>query len=259
LYPISIIDPDQAKIYRSKLEDYERELGHPVTGPLRTKPHLLFKWVDDLMRNEIVLNCVEDLIGPDILCWNSWFWIKEANTSSYVSWHQDSQYWGLDTNKLVTAWLALSPANTDSGCMEVMPGTHLGQPLSHVDLYHDDNMLTRGQEIVDIDPAKAVSMPLETGQMSFHNVGIAHASGPNRSSDRRIGLSLHYMPTRTRQLKAEWDSASLVRGEDRFGYFEHTPEPRYDFDPITVAYHTKATEAMRELLFQGAEKIRPTI
>jgi len=140
-----------------------------------------------------------------------------------------------------------------------MPGTHLGEPLGHVDLYHDDNMLTRGQEIIEIDANKAVSMPLETGQMSFHNVGIAHASRPNKSSDRRIGLSLHYMPTQTRQLNADWDSASLVRGEDQFGYFEHTPKPRYDFDPVTVAYHKKATEAMRDLLFQGAEKIRPTI
>ena len=104
LYPVSIITEADAKRYRASLEAYEQKLGHPVQGPQRTKPHLLFKWVDDLMRNEIILDCVEDLIGPDIFCWNSWFWIKEANTASYVSWHQDSQYWGLDTSTRVTAW-----------------------------------------------------------------------------------------------------------------------------------------------------------
>lgn len=257
--PVKIISVEQANHYRAKLEAYETELGHPVQGPLRTKPHLLFKWVDDLMRNEKILDCIEDLIGADILCWNSWFWIKETNTSSYVSWHQDSEYWGLDTDKLVTAWLALSPASEASGCMKVIPGSQLGEPMAHEDLYHEDNLLTRGQEIVDIDESRAVAMPLKTGEMSFHNISIAHASGPNVSSDRRIGLSFHYMPAGTRQLKADWDCASLVRGEDRFGYFEHSPAPGCDFDPVTLAHHQKATDAMRDLLFRGAEKVRPTI
>jgi len=259
LSPVPVINESQANRYRARLEAYEAQLGHPVQGPLRTKPHLLFKWVDELMRDKTILDCIEDLIGPNILCWNSWFWIKEANSPSYVSWHQDSQYWGLDTSKLVTAWLALSPASESSGCMRVMPGSHLEEPMVHQDLYNDDNLLTRGQEIVDIDESKAVSMPLHTGEMSFHNIRIAHASGPNVTDDRRIGLSLHYMPPQTSQLNSDWDCASLVRGVDRYRNFEHAPVPSCDFDPVTVAYHEKATNAMRELLFKGAEKVWPTI
>ena len=259
LSPVPVISASKAKTCRARLEAYETELGHPVQGPLRTKPHLLFKWVDELMRNTTILDCIEDLIGPDILCWNSWFWIKEANSPSYVSWHQDSQYWGLDTSKLVTAWLALSTASEASGCMRVMPGSHLEEPMIHKDLYNDDNLLTRGQEIVDIDDSQAVPMPLQTGEMSFHNIRIAHASGPNVTDDRRIGLSLHYMPPQTRQLNSDWDCASLVRGVDRYRHFDHAPMPIRDFDPVTVAYHEKATTAMRELLFKGAEKVRPTI
>ena len=259
LSPAPVISESQAKIYRTRLEAYEAELGHPVQGPLRTKPHLLFKWVDELMCDTTILDCIEDLIGPDILCWNSWFWIKEANSPSYVSWHQDSQYWGLDTSKLVTAWLALSPASEASGCMRVMSGSHLEEPMIHTDLYNNDNLLTRGQEIVDIDDSQAVSMPLKTGEMSFHNIGIAHASGPNVTDDRRIGLSFHYMPTQTSQLNSDWDCASLVRGVDRYRHFDQAPAPTCDFDPVTVAYHEKATTAMRELLFKGAEKVRPTI
>ncbi len=259
LSPVSILTETEAGIFRSKLESYEQILGHPVQGPLRTKPHLLFKWVDELMRHNVILDCIDDIIGPNILCWNTWFWIKEANSDSFVSWHQDSQYWGLDTDNLVTAWLALSPASEDSGCMQVMPGSHLNQALKHQDLYHDDNMLTRGQEIVNMDSSKAVSMPLNTGEMSFHNIGIAHASGPNATADRRIGLSLHYMPTHTKQINTDWDCATLVRGNDQYGFFEQAPVPRHDFDPVTVAFHEKATNAMRSLLFKDAEKIRPTI
>jgi hypothetical protein len=67
------------------------------------------------------------------------------------------------------------------------------------------------------------------------------------------------MPTQTIQLNTDWDCASLVRGEDRYGHFDQAPVPGCDFDPVTVAYHEKATAEMRKLLFQGAEKVRPTI
>ncbi len=132
--------------------------------------------------------------------------------------------------------------------------------MPHKDEFEADNMLTRGQEIsVEVDEAKAVSMPLQPGEASLHNGRLAHASSPNRSVDRRIGLSLHYMPTRTRQIVGDWDSAALVRGEDRFGHFTHTPRPTKDFDPEVVPFHEKATDAVREVLFKDAEKLRPTI
>ena len=68
--------------------------------------------------------------------------------------------------------------------------------MRHKDEHKPDNLLTRGQEIaVQVDEAKTVAMPLSPGEISLHNVRLAHASGPNRSTDRRIGLSLHYMPT----------------------------------------------------------------
>ena len=102
-------------------------------------------------------------------------------------------------------------------------------------------------------------MPLQPGEMSMHNVRLAHASGPNRSTDRRIGLSLHYMPTRTKQVVGEWDSAALVRGEDRHGHFTLAPRPSKDFDPAAVAFHEKATQAIRDVLFKDAAKVRPTL
>ncbi len=110
--------------------------------------------------------------------------------------------------------------------MRVLPGSHCEDPLPHQDLYYDDNLLTRSQEIVGVDESRAVLMPLATGEMSLHNVSITHASGPNRSADRCIGLSMHYMPAGTRQLNAEGDCASLVRGKGRYGCFELSRKPR---------------------------------
>ena len=259
-FPVRILDDGEVAANRQKLEAFEASQGHPIEGAQRSKSHLLFTWIDDLMRHDRILDAVEDLIGPDILCWNTFFWIKEPRSETFVSWHQDLRYWGLDSGDLVTAWLALSPATPETGCMRVLPGSHVGDLLPHSDEYQRNNMLTRGQEIsVVVEEDKAVAMPLQPGEISLHNVRLAHASSPNRSQDRRIGLSLHYMPTSTRQIVGEWDSAALVRGSDRYGHFKHTPRPETDYDPIAVEFHGQATNAVREILFKDAEKVRPTL
>lgn len=259
-FPVTILDDEQVGASRALLEQFEKAQGKPISGAERNKSHLLFKWVDDLMRHEKILDAVEDLVGPDLLCWNTLFWVKEKGSETFVSWHQDIRYWGLDTADLVTVWMAFSPATLESGCMRVLPGSHQGDLMPHKDEYKPDNLLTRGQEIaVEVDESKTVAMPLQPGEVSLHNVRLAHASGPNRSNDRRIGLSFHYMPTKTKQIVGEWDSAALVRGVDRFGHFEDTPRPSRDLDPATVAFHERATTAVREVLFKDADKVRSTL
>ena len=259
-FPVDVLDAGEVADNRARLEAFEAAQGRPVHGPQRSKSHLLFKWVDELMRHPRILDPVEDLIGPDLLCWNTIFWIKEANSPSFVSWHQDVRYWGLDTSELVTAWVALSPATEESGCMRVLPGSHLEPVLPHRDEFHDHNLLTRGQEIaVEVDESRAVSMALAPGQASLHNIGLAHASGPNRTGDRRIGLSMHYISTRTRQTAGGWDSAALVRGEDRYGHFHLAPAPKRDLDPATLAFHERASGALRDILFRDAERVRPVV
>jgi hypothetical protein len=255
-FPVPILEANEVAELRSRLEAFESQQGGPIEGAQRNKAHLLFKWLDDLIRHPRILDAVEDLIGPDILCWNTVFWIKEAESSTYVSWHQDLYYWGLDATDLVTAWVALSPASPESGCMRVLPGSHAEPLLPHKDTFNASNMLTRGQEIdVDVDEHKAVSMALRPGEMSLHNVRLAHASGPNTSGDRRIGISLHYIPTRARQGAAAWDSAALVRGRDIYGHFEPTPIPSKDMDPEAVAFHDRAVSALRAILYRGAEQV----
>ena len=253
VFPVPVLDPGETGALRDRLQAFEAGQGGRLEQPQRNKCHLLFKWIDDLIRDPRILDPVEQLIGPHILCGNTIFWIKEAGSESFVSWHQDKRYWGLSSDKVVTAWLALSDASIASSCMRVMPGTHIGDVLEHQDRYHPDNMLTRGQEIAaGIDEAKAVSMPLEAGEMSIHNYRLAHASGPNASNDRRIGLSFHFMPPETKQTVGDWDSAALVRGNDDYGHFEQTPVPACDFDDAAVAFHAKASDALRQVLYAGA-------
>jgi hypothetical protein len=251
--PVPALDAAEAGVLRTRLEAVEAAQGGALYPEQRSKSYLLFKWLNDLIRDARVLDPIEQLIGPDILLWNTIFWIKDAGAGNFVSWHQDTRYWGLSSEKVITAWIALSPASIEAGCMRVMPGTHRGEVLDHEDLYHADNMLTRGQEIsADLDEDKAVYMPLEVGQMSLHNYRLAHASGPNGSTDRRIGISMHFMPPDTEQLVGDWDCATLVRGDDPYGNFEAAPVPTRDLDPDLTAYHAKASKALSEVLYTGA-------
>jgi hypothetical protein len=249
--PVPVMPAAEAAGLRRQLEAFEATQAGKLEAVQRSRAHLLFKWLDDLIRDPRVVDPVEQLIGPDILCWSTIFWVKDAGAKSFVSWHQDNTYWGLSSRNVVTAWFAISPASIEAGCMKVMPGTHLGDPLAHEDTYDENNMLTRGQSIRGLDESRAVYMPLGAGEMSLHNYCAAHGSGPNLSPDRRIGVSMHYMPPQTRQ-GGSWDCAALVRGEDRYGHFAPTLIPARDFDPQAVAFHARASKAMRDVLYAGA-------
>ena len=251
--PLDIASVEEIQEMRRQLEAFEAKSGGALRGTNRFKNHLLFKWLSDLIRSPKILDAIEGLIGPNLLVWSTDWWIKEAQSSKFVSWHQDSQYWGLDTRKLVTVWVALSPSTMESGCMRVLPGSHLGPDLPHNETFHDDNMLTRGQQIEDIDETLAVNLEVDTGKAVIFAYRIAHASHPNRSNDRRIGLAIRYIPPDARQQYAETDSATLVRGKDTVGHFELEPEPACDFDPVTVEFHRHAEEERRKILYHGTD------
>jgi non-haem Fe2+, alpha-ketoglutarate-dependent halogenase len=252
LAPIRVMPEEEALEYRRRLERFEATTGGPMAGDLRHKPHLLFTWLADLVRHPRILDAVEDLYGPDLLCWSSSFFIKEEDSLSFVSWHQDSTYWGLSRPDVVTAWVAFTPAEEANGAMQVMPASHHLDQIPHRDTFEKHNLLTRGQEVaVEVDERQAVRLDLRPGQMSLHHVRLVHGSPPNTSADRRIGFAIRYIPTSVSQVAGDSDSATLVRGEDRYGHFAPEPRPRADLDPEMLALHKQITERNARILYRG--------
>lgn len=252
--PVRVLSEKEAREYRDLLEAHEARTGSPLQGNWRVKTHLLFTWANRLVRNERILDAVEDILGPNILCWTTNFFIKEPHSPGFVSWHQDAAYWGLDPEEVVTAWVALSPSNEVSGCMKVIPGTHRESHIPHVDTFDANNLLTRGQEIaVAVDDSKAVSMPLLPGEISLHHIKLVHGSAPNRSDERRIGLAIRYIPTHVRQTKHR-DSAMLVRGVDEFGHFDLEPSPERDLDDGALNAHADAVQRKVAVMYQGTNR-----
>ena len=222
---------------------------------MRTKPHLLFTWADELVHHPRILDAVEDVLGPNLLAWSSSFFNKEAHDPSFVSWHQDSTYWGLSHPDIVTAWVAFTPSNVANGCMRAIPGSHLKDQLPHKDTFAQNNLLTRGQEVmVEIDSSGAVDFILEPGEFSLHHVRIVHGSEPNPSEGRRIGLAIRYVPTYVKQTAGPRDTAVLVRGVDTYHHFEYEPRPKADMDPEAVAFHRRVVEQTNQILYRGTGK-----
>ena len=155
---------------------------------------------------------------------------RRPGNEKYVSWHQDLTYWGIEPDDVVSIWLALSPATVESGCMRMMPASQQSGRVEHVTTFAAENLLSRGQTIAaELDEARAVDTPLQPGQMSMHHGWTFHASHPNRTDDRRIGLNMNLVAPNVRQTKFAGDSAMLLRGTDRYHHFAAEPRPREDF------------------------------
>ena len=254
VFPLDILSPAEAAELRADLESAEDEVraDKQKLRLLRGYPARLLPSFARLVRHPKMIAAASAVLGPDLILWGSGLFIKEANTPSFVSWHQDLTYWGLDQADEVTLWVALSPATVESGCMRFIPGSHGRNIVPHADSFADNNLLTRGQEIaVDVNEDDAQYLEMEPGEISLHNIRTVHASAPNISNDRRIGIAVRYITPDVKQINADGDSAWLVRGEDTDGNFIHEAPPEADMDAAAMAEHKRIMALRQGVLYKG--------
>src|SRR5690606_10547817 len=93
-FPVAVLSAVEAAAARAAIEAFEAgcDAGR-MSARQRYKLHLVLPWLYDLVRHPRILEAVSGLVGPDVLVWNSTFFIKEACDPSYVGWHQDMAYW----------------------------------------------------------------------------------------------------------------------------------------------------------------------
>jgi non-haem Fe2+, alpha-ketoglutarate-dependent halogenase len=251
-YPIRVFSQERAAHYLAELEKGEATYGQQEFRKiLRTKGHLVLKWMDEIAHDERVLDAVEDIIGPDILLYNISVWIKNARDSAYVGWHQDSLYFPLEPAVQITAWVALTDSVAENGNVKYLPGSQKLGLLKHGEQPQGGSMLSKGQHIVAplvTDNVKSIS--LQPGEMSLHHTNVVHYSEPNHSNRRRIGIGVSYIPTSVRCTSKVRHAAMLVRGVDKYNYFDHEPRVRSDLDPEAVTYREKAIARFNEARYQ---------
>ena len=243
LAPLDLLSTREAGAVRGRIEEIEAGIDGEMQLRFKIKAHLPFPFLCDIIAHPTMLDMVEDIIGPDILCWGSSFFFKEAHDPRFVSWHQDSTYYGLEPPDTLTAWLAVTDSTLESGCVRYVPGSH-GNGILHHDETHDPkNLLSRGQTIPGVDESKAVDVTLKAGQISFHKEDVVHGSSPNRSGDRRLGFSIHYIAPHVRETKFPKASAMVLRGSDTGGSWKPDPYPKADWDPECVAFLDETLKA----------------
>ena len=215
--PLCLFDKSTALSYRGILETVEQKTG---SLNYRYKIHTVVEMAYKLASNKELLDSVEALLGPNILLYNTSFVIKEPHSKAHISWNQDLTYWGFNDDKQVAAWIALSDATEENGCMHMIPGSHKGGQLPHRTTKDSNNLLHHGQTIEGVSEEQSRCIPLNAGEASLHDGWTLHTSYPNKSDDRRIGLTINYISTDMFQTQTEHDSAMLVRGVDHFNHFK---------------------------------------
>lgn len=178
-----------------------------------------------IIRREMV-DKVQGILGPDIVCWRSEMFPKypgdegtdwhQADTFAHASgepqivWPMDSRFGGS-----LTVWTAVSDATEETGCLRFMPGTH-------EEMFYDEskgmeyrpemvNAVEKGgmkrgffgydyrnlQKDPDFvpDESRAVSVPMFAGQFVIFWSTLMHASLPNISKNKtRLGFTARYVP-----------------------------------------------------------------
>lgn len=173
-----------------------------------------------------ILDLIQDIIGPNIICWATHYICKLPGDDMGVSWHQDCSYWALSPSKTVTAWLAIDDADRENGCMQVIPGSHLHGHIAFKNSDEDErNVLNQTIEHAE-QFGKPVNVELKAGEISLHSDLLVHGSQPNRSHRRRCGLTLRYCPPDVHAY-LDWNKRAIIcRGADPQGHWGNIPRPR---------------------------------
>jgi non-heme Fe2+,alpha-ketoglutarate-dependent halogenase len=254
LFPLRALAADEAGQCLADLERLESRIGAPLPRAdmkWRGAAHLYAPWVNRLVRDDRILDIVEDVIGPDILVYWSTFFIKEPGGPGFTAWHQDATYFGLAPYEHVTAWVALSDASKLAGCMDVLSSAGAPRQMHHSAARLANSLNGAGQVIVEpLDDSKAVSMGLKAGELSLHHTLCCHSSAPNRADHRRVGIGISYVPARVRGTGTVRQQALLVRGSNRFDNFELLPDPVQELGAAEVAVHEGAYARFRECYYE---------
>lgn len=229
--PIDVVTVEESQAAWKQVEE---ELA--MEDSSRFKLHLILPAVSKIAHHPALVKAVQEALGSsNIWLWSSDINIKQPNSPGFFAPHQDATYAGLSpSSKTLTAWIALSdPVGEPEGCLSFYPGSHKCGQLHHETRKlqtSDNNLLSLGQFIPDnilmekLETTTPVTIPLRAGQATFHSFDCVHESGPNNSSNPRVGLALRYMTASVVQTKPIQEMATWISGKKEGPCFEMEPQ-----------------------------------
>ena len=252
--PIDVLTLEEAKKIKEEIEYIEKKWPDELIGLGRNNVHYISPIFDQVCHNSKILDAVESIIGKDILVGGTTLFIKDPDKKGFVSWHQDAKYIGFEPHNWVTAWLAITDANEENGCMRMWSGSHKEKIKKHKDTFNENNLLTRGQTVQNIPLEDTTPNILKAGQLSLHHPMIVHGSGSNKSNTRRIGFVIQsYIGTNVDQVIGKV-YVQQARGKDNFKYHEHTKRPSELMSKEDINIRIKANNELSKIFYNDAKK-----
>ncbi len=253
--PIDALSKDEALEIREEIELIEKKWPKELEGLGRNYIHLISPIFDKVSHNPKILDAVESIIGRDILICGTTLFIKNPNEKGFVSFHQDAKYIGLEPHNWVTAWIAVTDANEENGCMRMWSGSHKDELKYHNQKFDENNLLTRGQTVENVPIKETTPVILKAGQMSLHHPTIVHGSGLNRSNDRRIGFVIQsYIGSNVNQVLGKM-YVQQARGKDNYSYHEHVSRAKELMNKKDIDTRDKANKELSKIFYSGSNKI----
>jgi non-haem Fe2+, alpha-ketoglutarate-dependent halogenase len=223
VFPIRAVPSERTAAYRASFAEMEQLAGRQLSRLAHPAKH--FAWAFRLATEPVVLDAVEEVLGPDLLIAGSLVLCKYPGDPAFVAWHQDNYYSNLHLTPSLTAWIALLDSTAENGCMRVVPGSHRAGVLPHEEKGNANNLLKQGQEIqVAVNETDAVEVELRAGEMSLHHSAIIHGSRPNRSDTKRLGFVVRFV-TNAYDLASQQTPFILARGRAGLGNLQLAPSP----------------------------------
>jgi len=252
--PINVLTLEEATKIKEEIEYIEKKWPAELIGLGRNNVHYISPIFDQVCHNSKILDAVESIIGKDILVGGTTLFIKDPDKKGFVSWHQDAKYIGFEPHNWVTAWLAITDANEENGCMRMWSGSHKEKIKEHKDTFNENNLLTRGQTVQNVPLEDTTPNILKAGQLSLHHPMIVHGSGSNKSNTRRIGFVIQsYIATNVDQVIGKV-YVQQARGKDNFKYHEHTKRPSKLMSKEDINIRTKANNELSKIFYNDAKK-----
>ena len=253
--PIDALSKDEALEIREEIELIEKKWPKELEGLGRNYIHLISPIFDKVSHNPKILDAVESIIGRDILICGTTLFIKNPNEKGFVSFHQDAKYIGLEPHNWVTAWIAVTDANEENGCMRMWSGSHKDELKYHNQKFDENNLLTRGQTVENVPIKETTPVILKAGQMSLHHPTIVHGSGLNRGNDRRIGFVIQsYIGSNVNQVLGKM-YVQQARGKDNYSYHEHVSRAKELMNKKDIDTRDKANKELSKIFDSGSNKI----
>ena len=132
----------------------------------------------------VVVDLVEDLIGPDVKFHHSKLNFKAPRGGEEVKWHQDIQFWPHTNYSPLTVGVFLTNVEPGMGNVGFVPGSHERELF---DQYDGDEWIgcIKDADLARVDVESAVFPVGPAGSVTVHNCRTVHGSAPNRSDRER--------------------------------------------------------------------------